>query len=120
MSEVWVGRTEVAKANGCELEFRGAGAYVWWATQTHSEREFLCKLSEAIEHYKLVLLEVSHVRRFCESDRVSDDFFRWSSVCWGTRVGCCLGLFTPIGTMTHDPIFSLTGSSLTALLLTAF
>ena len=75
MSEVWVGMTEVAKANGCELEFGGAGAYVWWATQAHSEREFLCKLSEAIEHYKLVLLEVSHVRQFCESDRVSDDFF---------------------------------------------
>jgi hypothetical protein len=75
LSEIWVGRTEVTKAEGCELDFHGAGAFVWWATQASSEIEFSRKLGEAINHYKLVLLELSHVRQFSESDEVSDDFF---------------------------------------------
>jgi hypothetical protein len=67
--------TEVAKTEGCELNFTGVGAFVWWATQAESETEFLRKLREATDQYRLLLLEGSDIRPFSESDEVSDDFF---------------------------------------------
>ena len=67
--------TEVSKGEGCELEFSGAAAFVWWATQANSQEEFLRKLTEALKYYKLVLVEVSKIRRFDETDDVSDEFY---------------------------------------------
>jgi hypothetical protein len=52
LNEIWVGKTEVTKAEGCELDFHGAGAFVWWATQASSEDEFSRKLREAVDYYK--------------------------------------------------------------------
>ena len=75
MSEIWVGKTEVSKAKGCELDFHGVGAFVWWATQAGSEKEFLLKLQLALDYYKLILIEASMIRQFSESDEVSDDFY---------------------------------------------
>lgn len=75
MNEIWVGLTDVSKAEGCELNFHGAGAFVWWATQANSEREFLQKLQKALDYYKLTWIEVSKIRQFDESDEVVDELF---------------------------------------------
>jgi hypothetical protein len=75
LNEIWVGLTDVSKAEGCELNFNGAGAFVWWATQANSEREFLQKLHKALDYYKLTLIEVSGIRHFDESDEIVDEFF---------------------------------------------
>jgi hypothetical protein len=72
LNEIWVGLTDVSKAEGCELNFNGAGAFVWRATQANSEREFLQK---AWDYYKLTLIEVSKIRQFDESDEVVDELF---------------------------------------------
>jgi hypothetical protein len=73
MADVWVGLTEVAKSDGCELDFSGAAAFVWWATQAESEGDFAGKLNDALKHYKLVMIELGKVRRFEETDDVSEE-----------------------------------------------
>jgi hypothetical protein len=73
MSDVWVGLTEVSKSEGCELDFNGAAAFVWWATQADSEEGFVSKLSDALKHYKLVLRELSEMRRFEDANTVSEE-----------------------------------------------
>jgi hypothetical protein len=75
LSEVWIGLTEVAKADRCELDFHGVAAFVWWATQADSEEVFLRKLSRAMEYYKLVLLEAKEIRRFGDSENVSEELY---------------------------------------------
>ncbi|MGC2301128.1 MAG: hypothetical protein WA476_20155 [Acidobacteriaceae bacterium] len=72
--EVWVGMTEVSKGQGCELDFHGVAAFVWWATQADSEESFLRKLKNALEYYKLVLLDLKEIRRFQDTDDVSEEF----------------------------------------------
>ena len=74
MKEVWIGLTQVSKANECQMDFwDGAGAFVWWATQAYSEEEFLRKLRSTLEHYKLVLFEVEQVRRFEDSGESAEE-----------------------------------------------
>jgi hypothetical protein len=67
--------TEVAKADGCELDFQGKGAFTWWATQADSEEAFLRKLNGALEHYKLLLIEVKESRQFADTDDVANEIF---------------------------------------------
>jgi len=75
LSEVWIGLTDVAKVEGCGLDFDGVGAFVWWATQADSEEVFLRKLRSALEYYKLVLLEAKEIRKFGESEDVSEELY---------------------------------------------
>ena len=73
MGDVWIGRTDVSKGEGCLLDFDGGGAFVSCATQANSEETFLRKLDEVVKYYKVVLLEVSDIRRYDEADDVSED-----------------------------------------------
>jgi hypothetical protein len=74
LKEVWIGLTQVTKADGCRMDFwDGAGAFVWWATQADSEEEFLRKLKKTLEYYSLVLFEVEQVRRFADSQENSEE-----------------------------------------------
>ena len=75
MSQAWVGLTEVSKDEGCELDFHGVAAFVWWASQADSEERFLAKLKNALTYYRLVLIEITGVRRFEDTDDVSDELF---------------------------------------------
>lgn len=75
MPDVLVGLTEVSKGEGCDLEFSGAAAFVWWATQADSEEMFLRKLSGVLDKYRLVLNETTEIRPFKDTDDVSDEFF---------------------------------------------
>jgi hypothetical protein len=67
--------TEVSKAEGCELDFHGTGAFAWWAAQADSEEVFLRKLQGALGYYKLILIDVSKIRQFSQSDEVKDEFY---------------------------------------------
>ena len=73
MGDVWIGITEVSKGEGSELDFGGVGAFVWWATQADSEETFLRKVTEALKYHRLILLEVSEIRPYDETDDVSED-----------------------------------------------
>jgi hypothetical protein len=75
LNEIRVGLTDLSKAEGCELNFNGAGAFVWRATQANSEGEFLQKLQKALDYYELTLIEISKIRQFDESDEVVDELF---------------------------------------------
>jgi hypothetical protein len=75
VTDVWVGLTEVSRGEGCELDFQGVAAFVWWATQADSEERFLTELKNVLEYYKLVLIEVTGIRRFEDTDDVSDGLF---------------------------------------------
>jgi hypothetical protein len=73
MADVWAGLTEVSKDEGCELDFSGVAAFVWWAAQAESAESFVGKVKGALTHYKLVLIELGEVRRFEETDDVSEE-----------------------------------------------
>ncbi len=80
MSDVWVGLTEVTKDEGCELEFNGVGAFVWWAAQADSAEIFLRKLGRALGFYGLVLIEVTTIRRFDETKETSGEIYEMAQL----------------------------------------
>ncbi len=75
MDDVWIGLTEVSKGEGCELDLSGAGAFVWWATQADSEESFVRKLKGALEHYKLVLLDATEIRKVGEPGEAPEELW---------------------------------------------
>jgi hypothetical protein len=70
---VWIGLTEVSKGEGCEIDFHGVGAFIWWATQADSREAFLRKLDAALKYYRLVLLEVSNIGCRDETSNIPEE-----------------------------------------------
>jgi hypothetical protein len=65
-NEVWVGLLTVAAREECTLMETNEGACVHVLTLAVSETEYRAKVSAAMNHYCLDILQVEHVVRFSD------------------------------------------------------
>jgi hypothetical protein len=70
---VWIGVAGVVPRSACELLSPDEGAYVNFLTLANSEAEYRAKVTGALWHYRLELLEFQDVRLFFESDNPSEE-----------------------------------------------
>ena len=72
-ARVWIGVAGVVPRDGCDLLSAQEGAFVNFLTLASSESEYRAKVSGALSHYHLELLEFQEVRPLSESDNPSQD-----------------------------------------------
>jgi hypothetical protein len=70
---VWIGVVSVVPRDACELLAAGKGAYVNFLTLARTDAEYRAKVSGALTHYQLELLEFESVMPFEESGSSSDE-----------------------------------------------
>lgn len=70
---VWIGVAGVVPREGCGLLSAHEGAFINFLTLASSESEYRAKVSGALSHYSLELLEFQDVRPFSHSDNPSQD-----------------------------------------------
>jgi hypothetical protein len=70
---VWIGVAGVVPREGCGLLSAHEGAFINFLTLASSESEYRAKVSGALSHYGLELLEFQDVRPFSHSDNPSQD-----------------------------------------------
>src|SRR6476659_10260088 len=71
--QVWIGVAGVVPRSGCELLSPDKGAYVNFLTLANSEAEYRAKVTGALLHYRLELLEFQDLRPLSKSDNSSEE-----------------------------------------------
>ena len=71
--KVWIGVVGVIPREGCELLSPDKGAFVNFLTLASSDSEYRAKVTGALSHYRLELLEFEDVRPLSVSDMPSKE-----------------------------------------------
>jgi hypothetical protein len=80
-ARVWIGVAGVTPRDGCDLLSAQEGAFVNFLTLASSESEYRAKVSGALSHYHLELLQFQDVRPLSESTTHLKTFWR-SRLSW--------------------------------------
>jgi hypothetical protein len=73
LGAVWIGMAEISIGKNCELELKGAGSFVWCATQAQDADGCVRKIEHMLTYYGLHLIELQGISRFNDFDNPSDE-----------------------------------------------
>src|SRR3954471_20075010 len=71
--QVWIGLVGVIPREGCQLLPANEGAFVNFLTLATNESEYRAKVTGALFHYCLELLEIEEVRPFSPDEKPSSE-----------------------------------------------
>ena len=72
-AQVWIGVVGVIPREGCKLLSPDKGAFVNFLMLANSDSEYRAKVTGALSHYRLELLEFDDVRPLSASDEPSEE-----------------------------------------------